>query len=105
MYESIAILRSTTFALDDELNEVAVYNDREVFVKPRSVYANDFYNAARAGLKPELVLVLSNPEDYEGETTAIYGGKVYTVIRVYQRPEKDAVELTLEERVGNEQES
>ena len=101
MYESTATLRSTTYTLDSALNQVPVFEDREIFVKPRSVSRNDFYQAAQSGLKPSIVLVISTAEDYQGEKVVLYEGKEYTVLRVYQRPEKDEVELTLEERTEN----
>lgn len=101
MYESTAKLRSVTYTQDSALNQMPVYTDREVFVKPRSVSRNDFYQAALSGLKPSIVLVISTAEDYQGEKVVLFEGKEYTVLRVYQRPEKDEVELTLEERVEN----
>ena len=101
MYEATAILKTEQISLDEYLNEVSTYTTREVFVKPRSVYASDFYEAARSGLQPSVVLVMSNPEDYQGEKVAEYNGKVYTIIRVFQRPDRDEVELTLEERTEN----
>lgn len=101
MYETTALLKTEQISLDEYLNEVRTYTTREVFVKPRSVYASDFYEAARSGLQPSVVLVMSNPEDYQGEKVAEYNGKVYTIIRVFQRPDRDEVELTLEERTEN----
>ena len=47
-----------------------------------------------------MVLVLF-AGDYDGEKVALYEGKEYTVLRAYHRPEKDAIELTLEERTEN----
>ena len=67
MYEAVATLRSTTYTQDSALNQVPVYTDREVFVKPRSVSRSDFYQAAQSGLKPSIVLVISTAEDYQGE--------------------------------------
>lgn len=104
MYESIAILKGQTVTVDAAGNEVITYpaeKARQVFVKPRSVYANDFYNAANSGLRPAVVLVLTSAEDYQGEKVVEYNDRLYTVLRVYQRPERDAVELTLEERLNN----
>lgn len=101
MYESVATLRSVTYTQDEALNQIPAYDDREVFVKPRSITRNDFYQAAQSGLKPSLVLVISTAEDYQGEKVVLFEGREYTVLRVYQRPEKDEIELTLEERVEN----
>lgn len=101
MYDNVASLLKATERQDVYGNIIEEYTEREVFVKPRSVYANDFYNAATVGLKPEIVLVLNNVADYEGEKMVLFNGELYTVIRTYQRPEKDALELTLERRVGS----
>lgn len=101
MYESTATLRKETYTQDAALNVVAAYKDRTVYVKPKSVRASEFYDAARSGLKPSIVLVLSNPKDYDGEKVCLYNGAEYTIIRTYQKPERDALELTLEERTQN----
>ena len=95
------VLRIRAFSQDSALNQVPVYTDREVFVKPRSVSRSDFYQAAQSGLKPSIVLLISTAEDYQGEKVVLFESKEYTVLRVYQRPEKDEVELTLEERTEN----
>lgn len=100
MYDGIATLFTAVETQDKYGNIIETLTGTDVYVKPRSVYANDFYNAAHAGLKPEVVLVLSNPEDYNGETIVDYNGKRYEVIRVYQKPERDAVELTLQSAIG-----
>ena len=78
MYESTAVLRSETLTFDQYLNEVPVYTDRTVFVRPKSVRMTEFYEAAKSGIHPEVVLVLSNPADYQGEKVAVYNGKEYT---------------------------
>lgn len=104
MYEGVAILQGQRVTIDAAGNEIIEYPAelaRQVFVKPRSVYANDFYNAANSGLRPALVLVLTSAEDYQGEKVVAYKGTTYTVLRTYQRPERDALELTLEERLEN----
>lgn len=101
MFEGTAILKKAVVTQDENLNEVTTYTERTVFVRPRSVFASEFYQAAAVGLKPALTLVLSSFADYDGEKLLEYGGKEYTVTRVYQRPDRDSVELTLEERAVN----
>lgn len=101
MFDNVAILKKATTTQDAEYNEIVAYTERTVYVKPRSVFASEFYQAAAVGLRPALTLVLASFADYDGEKLVEYDGKEYTVTRVYQRPEKDAVELTLEERVEN----
>lgn len=101
MFDNVATLRAETVTQDSALNEVVAYTDRVVFVRPASVRMSEFYQAANAGLKPELVLVLANFADYQGERVVLFDGKEYTVLRTYQRPDRDSLELTLEERVEN----
>ena len=101
MFEGTAILKKAVVTQDEALNEIETYAERTVFVRPRSVYASEFYQAAAVGLKPSLTLVLASFADYEGEKLVEYNGKEYTVTRTYQRPDRDSVELTLEERVVN----
>ena len=101
MFDSIATLRAETVTQDASLNEVTTYTDHDVFVHPESVRLSEFYQAANAGLKPELVLVLANFADYQGERVVVFEGKEYTVLRTYRRPDRDRLELTLEERVEN----
>lgn len=101
MFEGTAILKKAVVTQDESLNEIETYTERTVFVRPRSVYASEFYQAAAVGLKPSLTLVLASFADYDGEKLVEYNGKEYTVTRTYQRPDRDSVELTLEERVVN----
>ena len=77
------------------------YKRRQVLCDVRSAGRSEFYQAANAGLKPELVLVLANFADYQGERVVVFEGKEYTVLRTYRRPDRDRLELTLEERVEN----
>lgn len=101
MFDAIATLRKETYTTDAYLNQVPAYSDRDVFVHPESVRLSEFYQAAASGLKPEIVLVLANFADYEGEKVVLFEGKEYTVLRTYRRPDRDSLELTLEEREEN----
>ena len=99
MFETSAILYAETVTQDAALNEIRTYTGRTVFVRrARSIYANEFYQAAAQGLQPAAVLVLFFG-DYEGEKVVGWEGKVYTVTRTYRKPDSDDLELTLEERL------
>ena len=101
MFESTAYLIKQTFTVDSVGNTIPAEQKTQVFCKPRSVTRSEFYQAATAGLKPSLVLVLSHFADYNEERIVEFNGKRYTVTRAYLRPDRDAVELTLEEREVN----
>lgn len=99
MYEATAKLRGEPIASYDEYgNEILTYETAEVYVKPRSVYTSEFYQAAQLGLKPSIVLELGNRIDYADQKQVEYGGKVYEVIRADWRNGREGVSLTLAER-------
>lgn len=103
MYDNVATLKKESGrSYDQYLNEVITYEDRVVFVQPRSVYNSEFYNAAQAGLHPSITLEMTNRADYEGETLVEFEGKLYNVIRADWTAQRDKIALILEERVGNE---
>lgn len=101
MFESTADLIRQTFTVDSVGNTIPAEQTTTVFCKPRSVTRSEFYQAAQAGLKPSLVLVISHFADYNNERIVEFQGKRYTVTRAYIRPDRDTIELTLEEREVN----
>lgn len=96
--DGVAILRKKVVVIDAYGNEIETYSERQVYCKARSTTRSEFYSAAQAGLRPEIIMVLQNKADYEGEDEVEYSGKVYKVIRTYW-DDKDPVELTLAEKV------
>ena len=101
MWESTCNLIAQTYTVDAAGNSVPVRTQRTVFCKARSITRSEFYQAEVAGLKPAAILVIPFSKDYDSEKVVAWEGKEYTVTRVYQRPDKDAVELTIEERIDN----
>lgn len=102
MYDDIATLISYgTSTFDDYGNESIVTEKTDVFVMPRGVYQNEYYNAAQAGLKPTITFVLANRADYNDEKVVEYNGRVYTVIRVDWSAQRDKLSLICEERTNN----
>lgn len=100
MFDSTATLYSEAITQDANLNEVKTYVGRDVFLRrTRSVYRDEFYQAAAQGLKPAAVLVLFFG-DYNGEKVVEWGDKLYSVTRAYRRPNSDDLELTIEESLG-----
>ena len=100
MYDTTIKLRSTVITYDDYGNEIETCTDREVFAVPRGVYNAEFYRAAQVGLHPSMTFVLTNREDYQGEKLLIHDDKVFTVIRVDWKAQRDKVELVCEEQIG-----
>ncbi len=102
MYESTAILRGDPVAHYDEYgNELLTYETTAVYVKPRSVYASEYYAAAQLGLHPSIVLTIGNRADYADQKQIEYAGKVYEVIRADWKSGRESIDLTLAERIGN----
>lgn len=62
-----------------------------IFCDVRSITRREFYDAAVAGLKPEIAFAIHNDE-YQGEKKIEYQGITYKVIRTYT---KDFEELEL----------
>lgn len=97
MFNDIAKLVSVVITYDDVGNTIETPTEKEVFVQSKSVRAREFYEAATVDMKPDLVLVLSDYYDYDGEKLVEYNDKVYDVIRTYVN--KNRLELTLTERI------
>lgn len=58
---------------------------RDVFCRLASVGRTEFYQAQSTDLRPELVFVLADYLDYEGEYLCVYSAVWYRVIRTYRK--------------------
>ena len=94
------LIGKSTTTVDKYGNQIFTEEETEVFVQTMSATRSEFYNAAQAGLRPDLMLRISHAADYAGQTEAEYNGQRYAIIRAYKIPNGDAIELTLEERAG-----
>ncbi|WP_419877730.1 phage head closure protein [Brevibacillus centrosporus] len=65
----------------------------------KSVGRSEFYNAATAGLRPELVFVI-HAYEYNDERLVEFEGKRYNVIRTYETSFEE-LELTCERVAAN----
>lgn len=72
--------------------------EREVFGRIRSITRQEYFDAGRNGLNPELSFIVFFA-DYEGETILEYQGKRYLIYRTYRTPSDD-MELYVERRGG-----
>lgn len=68
--------------------------ERMVYCAVRSAGMREVYEAMAHNLKPEVVFVLADAAEYDGEKTCRWGGFVYNIIRVYQKGQQ--IELTVE---------
>lgn len=59
----------------------------EVFAEVMSVSQNEFYKAKQNGLEPELVFMLTDYGDYNGEKVFLYDDERFRVIRTYIKEE------------------
>lgn len=66
---------------------------RELLCGLRSITRSEFYQAAATDYRPELVFVLADYYDYNGETLVSYDGQFYRVIKTYRNGH--ALELTV----------
>lgn len=67
----------------------------EVLCDVRSVGMREAYEAMSHGLHPEVVLILHDYAEYDGQMHALFEGRLYKVVRTYVRADH-AIELTLE---------
>lgn len=115
MDDAITLIKETVTGHDTDGNEVRERSERELLCQVFGVTRNEFYSASTAGLHPDIVVRLADHDDYEGEGLAEYDGELYSIIRTYRDRgsmqqgrisrwsgmDPNAIELTLQRRVGN----
>lgn len=89
-------LIATTIEPDSIRNQVEVPAERQVFANEFSVSSDEFYNAARTGLKPSKLFEIYAFE-YRGEGKLRHGSAIYKIIRTQGKGEKLRLSC---ERVG-----
>lgn len=89
----------------DEDGNLTSETRRDVFCKLESVGRSEFYQAQATDLRPELVFVLADYYDYEGEFLCIYEGTWYRVIRTYRKGQEleIVVQTAAAEEVGTDE--
>lgn len=91
-------LISQSYTTDALGQQIATQTRREVYCNRGSISRNEFFSAGAAGLRPEMVVRMFEP-DYQGEELAEIDGKMYRVYRTY-RGKNEIIELYLEVQVG-----
>lgn len=98
-YDHEVTLIAETY-VENEIGEwIPVVTRTAVLCAEKSVTRIEFYQAAMAGLRPELVLVIHRCE-YNGERKVEYEGAVYSVVRTYAT-DNEEIELTCERKAAN----
>lgn len=94
-YDHELILFSHEVVEDDVGNQTVVEGvPRAILCDIKSIGRNEFYNAASAGLNPEIVFVI-NKYEYANEDKVSYEGLTYRVIKTYSTGLEE-IELTCE---------
>lgn len=73
---------------------------KQVYCKVDSVTRAEFFDAGKAGLKPEYRITMFFG-DYDGETVVGYKGRLYSVYRTYLA-KTDIIELYVERQGGTD---
>ena len=82
-YDQELALISQTITEDEIGNQIPVEARKTILCKVKSVGRTEFYGAATAGLRPEIVFVVHEFE-YSGEREVEFEGERYKVIRSYR---------------------
>lgn len=94
----VLTLISETYTEDAIGQQVPQESRREVFGNVSGVSASEFFDAGRAGLKPEYRVTMFAP-DYEREEIVELDGVRYGVYRTYLG-KNETIELYLERKAG-----
>lgn len=82
MNDELTLIKKTQ--TENEMGDVIDDLKRNVVLcEVESVTRNEFYNAAKVDMQPEIVFVI-NRHDYSGESEVEYEGELYDVIRSYK---------------------
>ena len=98
MDELITLVKQETVQLETGAMDVKE-TFREVWATLTSVYRQEFLEAGRDGLNPELVAT-TPLVNYQGEQSAVVRGIRYGVYRTYMVPNRDMIEIYLEGKAG-----
>jgi len=98
-YDTELILIQQAFTEDEIGNQIPVETQTTILCSLKSVARTEFYNAAAAGLRPELIFVIHGYE-YNGEKKVLFEGVRYNVIRTYATYFEE-LELTCEKIVSD----
>lgn len=98
MVETIKLI-DRSYDFSNILQESYTETEREIIGDVQSISQNEFYQAGRNGLNPQLKVVIYDFE-WHGEKIVEVKGKRYSVYRTYSIMNTDHLELYLEEKGG-----
>ncbi len=96
---SLILCTPLTGVKDEYGNPATGFEEREILAQQGEVYRSEFYEASRAGFKPEITFSVARI-DYKGEKVVKYGNSYYVVIRTTGNPDSDYLTLICESRVN-----
>jgi len=88
------IKRIPNGTVDEYGDPVDVEERRDLFCAVMSIGQTEFYQAATAGVKPQIKAIISDYLDYQDEQEAVVDGILYKVLRTY-RKQSNELEITL----------
>lgn len=81
-------LLGITYSTNDMGDPIETSTKKEILAERKSVRQSEFYQAQATGLRPELTFVVW-ADEYNGEPKLEYAGKEYTIIRTFDKDEKN----------------
>ena len=96
----VTLYADDVYIIDDDGNEIASEKSTTVFGSQESVFAAEFFNAGKLGIKPSCMVKIYSDE-YNGEKyCSVDGGARMSIYRTYDIGEK--IELYCTERTGEQ---
>lgn len=99
LFRDVISLVSTIYVEDEIGQQIPQQTLREVFANKKSIRQSEFYQAANANLKPELMFEVRY-FDFDEEQEIEYDGKRYSIIRTYSK-NGEFIELICSKKVSN----
>jgi SPP1 family predicted phage head-tail adaptor len=87
-FDSVVYLITVTNDENDIGDNINTNKKRQTFAGKKSIRQSEFYQAAATGLKPELTFVIW-AQEYGGESKLEYNGKIYNIIRTFEKNDKE----------------
>lgn len=84
LFRDVLDLISVSSSQNDIGDYVETETKRQVFANKKSIRQTEFYQAAMAGLQPEIMFEIRTSE-YLGEQKLSFDGKAYNIIRSYDK--------------------